>query len=92
VEGGVVKVEADTTERLTTENSFTCYGFEGGAHVILDFIEVLYSVRHIDDAVGSREEPNLGGVGLVPSIIVGKLFSADFGVFLFELLVFESFA
>jgi hypothetical protein len=92
MEGSIMKVEADTTERLTTENSFTCNGFEGGAHVILDFIEVLYSMRNIDNDVGSREEPNLGGVGLVPSVIVGKLFSSDFGVFFFELFVLESLA
>jgi hypothetical protein len=41
VESGIMKVESDTTERFTTENSFTSDSFESRAYVILDFMEIL---------------------------------------------------
>ena len=74
-------VHTDTTHVLLAENTLLRRPLEGSNARILDFVEVLHTLRDIDEHVrasGVRTEaPDLAGIGDVPAELVGEDARAD---------------
>jgi hypothetical protein len=72
----IENIESDTTHILLSANAFPGRPLQGSDTRILDFIEVLHTLRDIDHQVGTSrigsEGPDLPGIGDIPTIIVCK--------------------
>ena len=76
VKGNIEDVDTDTTHVLVSHGTFLGGPLEGSNARILDFVEVLHTLRDIDEHVrasGVRTEaPDLAGIGDVPAELVGE--------------------
>jgi hypothetical protein len=67
----IKNVKADSAHVFFTKNTFFCCPLEGGDARILDFVEILYTLRDIDKQVRTSsigtETPDLPGFGNIPS-------------------------
>jgi hypothetical protein len=86
VEGNIVDVESESSEVLLSHDSLSGGPLEGGFDGILDFLEVLDGLGHIDEEVGSggvwSEAPNLLGMVLLPVEVVAEDLSSGLEVLL----------
>jgi len=74
VEGHILDVEPDTSHVLVSQNTLLGGPLEGSLDGVLDFVEVLDLLGHINDHVGSggvwAEAPDLLGIIGVPLVLV----------------------
>ena len=69
-------VDADTTHDFLSANALLRCPLEGSNTRVLDLVEVLHTLRDVDDQVGAgrvrTETPDLAGVGDIPTVLVSK--------------------
>ena len=76
VEGNIKDVEADRAHGLLTNGTLAGGPLEAGHDRVLDFLEVLDSLRLVNQQVGTvgvgTESPNLSGIGNIPAEVVSE--------------------
>jgi len=84
VEDDILHVEADSTHVLVGHGSFLGHPLEGSNHRVLDLVQVLDGLGHINEDVGAgglgSEAPDLAGIVDIPAVGLGQMASADLGV------------
>ena len=74
-------VHSDTTHILFTSDTFLCRPLECGNTRVLDFVEVLHTLRHIDQQIRASgigtETPNLPGISDIPTVLISKSTSTE---------------
>lgn len=79
--GNIKHVHSDTTHIFFTSDAFLCRPLECGNTRVLNFVEVLYTLRHIDQQIGTggigTETPDLSGVSDIPTEFISKNTSTE---------------
>jgi len=93
----VQNVDADTTHILFAGNALLCCPLETSHARILDFVEVLDSLRRIDQQIGSicvgAETPDPAGVSHIPPEFVSEDTSPELEIVVrFDRTTFDGFA
>src|SRR5882757_6451397 len=72
----IKSVESDTAHVLFSTDTLLGCPLECGNARILDFVKVLYTLRHVDQQIGSgrirTKAPDLPGIGDIPAVLISK--------------------
>jgi hypothetical protein len=84
VEGDIQYVESNSTHVFFADDTFLGGPLEGSDEAVLDFVQILHSLGHVNKQVGTgglgSETPDLSGISNIPTILVGQNTSSLLGV------------